>query len=46
MFGGGIIPDDDRPALETAGVAAIFTPGATTQDIVDWVQEHLQPRSS
>ena len=27
-------------------MAAIFTPGATTQDIVDWVREHLQPRGA
>ena len=46
VFGGGIVPDDDRPALEAAGVAAIFTPGATTQDVVGWVQEHLQPRGA
>ncbi len=44
LFGGGIIPDDDRPALAAAGVAAIFTPGASTQDIVDWARERLRPR--
>ena len=44
VFGGGIVPDDDRPALEAAGVAAIFTPGATTQDVVAWVREHVRPR--
>jgi len=37
VFGGGIIPDDDVRELEAAGVAKIFTPGATTQSIVDWV---------
>jgi len=46
VFGGGIIPDDDRPVLEAAGVAAIFTPGASTQDVVAWVQAHLRPRAS
>jgi methylmalonyl-CoA mutase C-terminal domain/subunit len=44
VFGGGIVPDDDRPALEAGGVAAIFTPGATTQDVVAWVRDHLRPR--
>ena len=39
VFGGGIIPEDDIPGLEAAGVARIFTPGATTQSIVDWVRE-------
>src|SRR5213595_2749198 len=36
VFGGGIIPEDDIPLLEQAGVAKIFTPGAKTQDVVDW----------
>lgn len=37
VFGGGIIPADDLPELERLGVAKIFTPGATTTDIVAWV---------
>ena len=37
VFGGGIIPEADIPELEKLGVAKIFTPGATTQSIVDWV---------
>jgi methylmalonyl-CoA mutase, C-terminal domain len=41
VFGGGIIPDEDIPELERMGVARIFTPGATTTDIVDWVREHV-----
>jgi methylmalonyl-CoA mutase C-terminal domain/subunit len=41
VFGGGIIPDEDIPELEKLGVAKIFTPGATTQEIVDWVREHV-----
>jgi methylmalonyl-CoA mutase C-terminal domain/subunit len=41
VFGGGIIPDEDIPELEKLGVAKIFTPGATTTDIVDWVREHV-----
>ena len=45
VFGGGIIPDEDRPELERAGVAAIFTPGATTQEIVDWIIGHIRPRT-
>ena len=42
VFGGGIIPDEDLPELERMGIARIFTPGATTQEIVDWVREHLK----
>jgi isobutyryl-CoA mutase small subunit len=41
VFGGGIIPDQDIPELEKLGVARIFTPGATTTEIVDWVREHV-----
>ena len=42
VFGGGIIPDADIPVLEEAGVAKVFTPGASTHDIVDWVNSHLR----
>jgi len=38
VFGGGIIPDEDIPELARLGVAKIFTPGATTASIVDWVR--------
>jgi methylmalonyl-CoA mutase C-terminal domain/subunit len=41
VFGGGIIPDDDIPQLEALGVAKVFTPGATTTEIVQWVNEHV-----
>jgi methylmalonyl-CoA mutase, C-terminal domain len=41
VFGGGIIPDDDIPVLEGMGVAKIFTPGTTTQEIVQWVNSHV-----
>ncbi|HWI32677.1 MAG TPA: cobalamin B12-binding domain-containing protein [Lapillicoccus sp.] len=43
VFGGGIIPDDDLPELERMGVAKVFTPGATTTEIVDWVRTHVDP---
>ncbi|WP_213452805.1 cobalamin B12-binding domain-containing protein [Rhizomonospora bruguierae] len=46
VFGGGIIPDADIPELERMGVAKIFTPGATTSAIVDWVRANVgQPVS-
>ena len=41
VFGGGIIPESDIAELEALGVAKIFTPGATTQSIVDWVVSHV-----
>jgi methylmalonyl-CoA mutase C-terminal domain/subunit len=44
VFGGGIIPDDDAQKLKKMGVRQIFTPGASTEDIVKWVRENVQPR--
>ncbi|GAA1872235.1 MULTISPECIES: cobalamin B12-binding domain-containing protein [Asanoa] len=41
VFGGGIIPEADIPELQRMGVAKIFTPGAPTQTIVDWVRENV-----
>ena len=46
VFGGGIIPDADIAELEQMGVAQIFTPGAPTTDIVDWVNATLGQRGS
>lgn len=43
VFGGGIIPEDDIPQLEALGVAKVFTPGATTTEIVDWVKDKVTP---
>jgi methylmalonyl-CoA mutase, C-terminal domain len=41
VFGGGIVPAADIPELEALGVAKIFTPGATTTDIIEWVRSHV-----
>ena len=41
VFGGGIIPDADLPELAQLGVARVFTPGASTEEIVTWVREHV-----
>jgi methylmalonyl-CoA mutase C-terminal domain/subunit len=43
VFGGGIIPDADIAELERMGVAKIFTPGAPTSEIADWVRENVRP---
>ncbi|MGH8909361.1 MAG: cobalamin B12-binding domain-containing protein [Egibacteraceae bacterium] len=43
VFGGGIVPKADIAALKEIGVAAIFTPGARTTDIVDWVKANVRP---
>jgi len=41
VFGGGIIPADDIAELEALGVAKIFTPGATTASIIEWVRANV-----
>ena len=41
VFGGGIIPADDIAELEQLGVARIFTPGATTASIIEWVRANV-----
>ena len=41
VFGGGIVPAADMPELTAMGVARIFTPGATTGEIVAWVRDNL-----
>ena len=41
VFGGGIVPEADLPELTEMGVAKVFTPGATTGEIVAWVRENL-----
>jgi methylmalonyl-CoA mutase C-terminal domain/subunit len=44
VFGGGIVPEADLPLLEQMGVAKIFTPGATTKEIVEWVVANVGER--
>ena len=45
VIGGGIIPDQDIPVLKAAGLKAIFTPGASLDQIVKWVRENISPQS-
>lgn len=44
LFGGGIIPEDDIPRLKEAGVGAVFLPGTSTEDIVKYIRENVEPR--
>jgi len=44
VFGGGIVPDEDIAGLKRAGVLEIFTPGASTEDVVAWVKTNVKPR--
>lgn len=42
LFGGGIIPDEDVPKLKEIGVAEIFTPGASTQAVIEYLRENVR----
>jgi len=46
VIGGGIIPAGDIPLLKEMGVAEVFTPGAPTTAIVDWVRTHVVDESA
>jgi len=45
LFGGGVIPAEDILQLEKLGVRAIFTPGSSTEDIIRWVRQNIQPKT-
>src|SRR5438128_11727624 len=45
VFGGGIIPDGDIAPLKQLGVREIFTPGATTRSIAQWVRDNVRPKA-
>jgi methylmalonyl-CoA mutase C-terminal domain/subunit len=44
LLAGGIIPQEDIPRLKEIGFQAIFGPGASTTDIVEWGRQHVSPR--
>jgi len=44
VFGGGIVPEEDMQGLHDAGVKAIFTPGTTTEEVIEWVESNIKPR--
>ncbi len=46
VFGGGIIPEADFEPLKEAGIAQIFTPGASTKEIIEWVNANVGSRAS
>ena len=46
LIGGGIIPEDDIPLLKEMGVAEVFTPGAPTTKIVEWVRDNVAEGSA
>lgn len=44
VFGGGVIPRDDIAWLKEQGIQAVFTPGASTEDIIEWVKSNIHPK--
>jgi len=46
VFGGGIIPEEDIPVLEEMGVRKVFTPGAATTEITDWVRRFASAQAA
>jgi methylmalonyl-CoA mutase C-terminal domain/subunit len=42
VVGGGIIPDEDVPALKACGIQAIFGPGTGTEEIIRYITEHIK----
>ena len=42
VIGGGIIPDEDISALKACGIANVFGPGTSTEDIVQYIRDHVQ----
>ncbi len=46
VFAGGIIPDEDVTALKAAGIAAVFGPGSSLQEIVEFVRAHTTLRGA
>jgi methylmalonyl-CoA mutase C-terminal domain/subunit len=45
VFGGGVIPEDDILGLKNSGLREVFTPGTSTEDIVQWVKDNVRPRA-
>src|SRR6266568_8228957 len=41
---GGIVPEEDIPKLKAQGVAEVFLPGTSTQEIVKFLRENVRPR--
>ncbi len=41
VIGGGIIPEGDIPYLKEQGIAEVFNPGATSQEIIDFIEENV-----
>ena len=45
VFAGGIIPDEDIPVLQSAGVRGVFGPGANTDEVAQFIRREVESRS-
>ncbi|MCM0084379.1 cobalamin B12-binding domain-containing protein [Geomonas sp. Red32] len=45
LMAGGVIPETDIPGLKAAGIREVFTPGTSTETIVEWVRTKVTPRA-
>ena len=46
VLGGGIIPDEDIPALKEAGISEIFGPGTNTEDIIHFIEDKMKAKGA
>jgi methylmalonyl-CoA mutase C-terminal domain/subunit len=46
LFGGGIIPDEDKEKLEEMGVAKVFTPGAPTEEAIKFLKRTIAEKKT
>lgn len=42
LFGGGVIPDEDKDFLKSKGFKTIFTPGTSAQEVIDYIKENVK----
>ena len=46
VVAGGIIPDQDIPALKACGISEVFLPGSSTEPIIEYIRTHVRPKSA
>ncbi|HFD05160.1 MAG TPA: cobalamin B12-binding domain-containing protein [Firmicutes bacterium] len=45
VFGGGVIPEDDIPFLKKKGIQAVFTPGTSINDVIDFINDKMNGKN-
>jgi methylmalonyl-CoA mutase C-terminal domain/subunit len=46
LFGGGVIPAEDIPFLKEHGIQEVFTPGASSSEIIEFIRTHVRRKRS